>query len=71
VKVTEQIRTLARQKFGGYNEALERVQRAEVGLAAAQAELKAARDGLSQYGTQPTSLRFILEELKDIFGEDA
>jgi hypothetical protein len=71
VSIIEQIRRKTVEKFPEYDQACQRVARAEAEYSKAEAELKAARIAIEKYGDGPRTLRYIEQELRDLLGDEA
>lgn len=68
--IVERLKAARAKKFPEYEQALERVARAEAAQAKSEAELKAAQKALLEYGDGPRTLEWIAREVTDILGED-
>jgi len=68
--IVERLKAARAKKFPEYEQALERVARAEAAHAKSELELKAARNALSQYGDGPRTLEWVTREIAEILGED-
>lgn len=71
VTIVERLKAARAKKFPDYEAALARVSRAEAAMASAEAELKAARAAVLNYGEGPRSLEWAIREVEDVLGDDA